>query len=163
MFIQNAFITSRLDNCNALLYGMPKFQIARLQRIQNLAARIVRRTPRLDHITPVLQALYWLPVQYRVQYKLLLLTFKALRGLAPPYISELLEPYTPSRQLRSAGQHLLVVPKTRYVTVGDRSFTKAAPVLWNSLPLCIRSCTSLCSYKQRTLLDWRLASEPIRL
>ena len=145
----HAFITARLNNGNALLYGVPKFQVARLQRMQNVAARVVTRTSRTDHITPVLKSLHWLPVQYRIQYKLLLLTFKALHGLVPSYLSDLLKPYLPSRQLRSASQHLLTVPKTRYVTVGDRSFTKAGPVLWNSLPLQLRSCAILNSYKQQ--------------
>jgi hypothetical protein len=145
----HAFITSRLYNSNALLYGVPKVQIARLQRIQNLAARIVTRTPKYDHITPVLKSLHWLPVVYRIQYKLLLLTFKALHGLAPSYIAELIVRYAPERQLRSASQHLLVVPKARYSTAGDRAFVRAAPVLWNSLPLNLRTCTGLNSYKRQ--------------
>lgn len=145
----HAFISSRLDHGNALLYGVPKYQVARLQRLQNLAARIVTRTRKYDHITPVLESLHWLPVDFRIQYKLLLLAFKALHGLAPPYISELLHPYQPNRNLRSADQHLLVIPRTKYVTVGDRSFAKAAPTLWNALPLKNRSCPSLNSFKQQ--------------
>ena len=81
--------------------------------------------------------------------RLLLLTFKSLNGLAPSYLSGLLQPYVPGRALRSADQHLLTVPKTRYVTVGDRSFAKAAPTLWNALPLTVRSCKSLNSFKRK--------------
>lgn len=146
----HAFISSRLDLGNALLYGVPKSQIARLQRLQNLAARVITRTPKYNHITPVLKALHWLPVEFRIQYKILLLTFKAVHGQSPQYIAELLVPYTPPRKgLRSANQHLLVAPRTKYVTVGDRSFAKAAPTLWNSLPFTVRSSKTLGSFKHQ--------------
>ena len=81
-----------------------------------------------DHITPVLKDLHWLPVHWRIQYKVLLLVYKTQHGLAPSYISQLLEPYRPSRVLRSAtDSHLLLEPTTRSFW-GDRAF-KAAPVL----------------------------------
>lgn len=145
----HAFVTARLDNCNSLLLGMPTTRIARLQRMQNMAARVVTRTRKTAHITPVLYALHWLPVDYRIQFKVLLLTFKALNGLAPTYLVELLQPYHPARQLRSASQHLLVVPPTRFSTVGDRAFSNIAPKLWNDLPPALRSCTSLNSFKDQ--------------
>jgi hypothetical protein len=145
----HAFVSSRLDNCNSLLLGIPKVQTDRLQRIQNMAARIVTRTKIRDHITPVLYKLHWLPITHRIQYKVLLLTFKALNGLAPSYLSDLIEPHQPARQLRSAAQHLLIVPRTRLVTVGDRAFMNAAPKLWNGLPIALRSCTILDTFKRQ--------------
>jgi hypothetical protein len=145
----HAFVTARLDNCNSLLSGIPKIQLDRLQHIQNMAARIVTRTKKHDHITPVLASLHWLPIRFRVQYKVLLLTYKALNGLAPPYLAELLQVYQPTRQLRSASQHLLTVPVARYVTVGDRAFSNNAPKLWNSLPLEVRASTSVGSFKTK--------------
>ena len=72
----HAFITCHLDRCNSLLYGLPDTLIAKLQRIQNSAARLVTRTRGHDHITPVLCNLHWLPVKYRIIYKILLLTYK---------------------------------------------------------------------------------------
>ena len=72
----HAFVTARLDNGNSLLLGITKTQMARLQRVQNMAARIVTRTRSCGRITPVLHSLHWLPVSYRIQCKLLLLTFK---------------------------------------------------------------------------------------
>ena len=86
----HAFISSKLDYCNALLYGLPKYVVERLQRIQNSAARVITFSRKFDHITPVLVDLHWLPVYYRVIFKMLLLTYKALHGLAPTYLSDLL-------------------------------------------------------------------------
>ena len=79
----HAFISSKLDYCNSLLYGVPKFQLQKLQHVQNAAARLITQSCKYDHITPVLINLHWLPVEYRVKFKLLLLTFKALNELAP--------------------------------------------------------------------------------
>lgn len=76
-----------------------------MQRIQNCAARLVARQPRTAHICPVLKELHWLPVEQRVTFKVLLLTFKALNGLVPLYLSQLIVPYSPTRNLRSASKH----------------------------------------------------------
>ena len=99
--------------------------INKLQIIQNAAARIVTFTKKTDHITPLLCKLHWLPVQYRIIFKILLLVYKGLNGLAPAYISELLHYRTSSRLLRSASKRLLSIPKT----YGDRAFSAAGPKL----------------------------------
>jgi hypothetical protein len=145
----HAFVTSRLDSCNSLIYDLPESYLAKLQRIQNTAARLVARTPRSDHITPVLHSLHWLPVKQRTIYKILLLAFKAQHQLAPQYISELISHYTPVRSLRSSSKGLLTIsvrPSTKFY--GNRSFAFAAPSLWNNLPLNIRSADSLVIFKR---------------
>ena len=81
----HSLVTSRLDYGNALLYGITTALMCRLQKVQNSAARLVTRTRKHDHITPVLFSLHWLPVEYRCQYKLLTYTYKALHGTAPEY------------------------------------------------------------------------------
>ena len=130
----HAFVTSRLDSGNALLSNMPDQDIQHLQRIQNISARIIERTRRTSHITPILHNLHWLPMDKRTHFKILLMTYKALHGLAPSYISHLLVQYTPRRTLRSQNQHLLHIPRARTQTYGHRSFSFIAPTLWNNLP-----------------------------
>ena len=90
------------------LYGLPDSHIAKLQRIQNSAARLVTRTCFHDHITPVLQKLHWLPVRYRIMYKILILTYKCIHGLAPLYLQELIQEYKPTRNLRSSSKLNLI-------------------------------------------------------
>jgi len=140
----HAFISSRLDYCNSLLYGLPLNLIQNLQYVQNSAARLVARRKKYDHITPVLYDLHWLPVLHRIQFKILLLTYKILHGLAPRYLIDLLD-----LSSRSRSSSILVVPKTNKVNYGDRSFAKAAPVLWNNLPLYIKQSPNVSIFKSR--------------
>ena len=79
----HAFITSKLDYYNSLLYGLSTVHINKLQRVQNAVARLVTTTSRICHITPILKDLHWLPIKYRTEFKIVLLTFKCLHGLAP--------------------------------------------------------------------------------
>ena len=143
----HAFITSRLDYGNSLLSGIPDYQIYRLQRILHIAARIVTLSPASHDITNVLQNLHWLPIKQRIRYKILLLTFRALQGTAPEYISELLVYYKPEKNLRSAEKDLLVVPKTNLITAGDRAFSAVAPKEWNKLPHHIKTSKTLGAFK----------------
>ena len=89
----HAFVTSKLDSYNSLLYGLPKYCIQKLQSVLSAAARLLTYTSQYDHITPVLAELHWLPVEKRIIFKILLLTYKALHSQAPIYISELLVNY----------------------------------------------------------------------
>ena len=104
----HSIVIGRLDYCNSLLYKVPAVHMSKLQRIQNSAARLVCSTPRFNHITPVLFSLHWLPVAYRIEYKILVLTFKAAYQLAPSYICNLVELKEKCKyQLRSSEQLLL--------------------------------------------------------
>ena len=136
----NSLVTSRLDYCNAPLHGVPKVSLNRLQNLQNTAARIITRTSRYDHITPVLKELHWIPVTHRVDFKILVHVYKALHNQSPIYVKDLLELYQPARYLRS--------PKTRTVRYGDRCFSSVAPKLWNALPVIIRDAKSLDVFKR---------------
>ncbi len=113
-------------------FHLPSTKILkRLQILQNTAARLLTGTKRFDHITPVLASLHWLPVCLRVDFKILLLTFRALHGLAPDYILDLSAPYAPNCNLGSLNRGLLFIPESRLRTKGDKAFVTRAPKLWN--------------------------------
>ena len=143
----NSAVTSRLDYCNILLYGINGYLVSQLQRCQNNAARIVSLWRKYDHITPVLKDQHWLPVEHRIIYKILLLAYKAQHGTAPPYLSSLLSPYKPGRSLRSEGKHLLTTPRYRLEGFGKRCFAHAAHSLWNTLPISIKCAQSTDTFK----------------
>ena len=110
--VVHAFVTSKLDYCNALLYGLPKYQLQRLQYmyVQNTAARVVLQMSRFQHITPVLCELHWLPIQYRIIFKILLLVYKALNGISPSYLAQKLHYCSHTRSMRSVSNELLMQP-----------------------------------------------------
>ena len=134
--VMQSLVMSRLDYCNALLIGIQQDLIAKLQRLQNSAARIVARTRKYEHITPVLIKLHWLPIKFRIQFKVLLLVYK-----------ELLVPYKPRRHLRSEAKGLLDEPRTR-LKFGDRDFSISASRLWNDLPQQLKDSTSCQAFKK---------------
>ena len=142
----HAFVSSRLDNCNSLLAGLPDKELDKLQRVQNAAARVITLTRKYAHITPVLYNLHWLPIKQRIAYKILLLTFKIIHGQAPSYLSELIAAYNPPRSLRSESQKLLCEQPGRTATYG-RYFAAVAPKLWNSLPYSIKDSGTIDQFK----------------
>ena len=144
--VVNAIITSRLDYCNALLYGTSVVNVACLQQIHNSAARLILRRPRTDSARPLLQELHWLPVARRVDFKILVLTYKAMHKEAPVYLCELVHPYQPTRALRSASSNSLDV-KCTCTKARSGSFAVAVVSLWNTLPNFIKTCDTLASFK----------------
>ena len=152
--VVHSLVSSRLDYCNSVLSGVTDRNIRKLQKVQNAAARIIHKVPKMMHVTPILQRLHWLPIRQRVEYKLLLLAFKAVNGIAPEYLSSLLKRYCSVRQLRSSSQELLFVPKSKLKSFGDRSFSVKVPGLWNELPHNLKCLSSIEEFKKclKTLL-----------
>ena len=144
----SAFVLSRLDYCNGRFVNCPAEIIGKLQRVQNNAARLILRVPRSDHMTPHLRTLHWLPIEARITYKIACLTYQAINQSGPSYLSDLLTINTPARSLRSSADTLtLVIPPTNTILFGERSFSFAAPSIWNTLPLSIRSSDSDSSFR----------------
>ena len=146
--LMHALVTSRLDLCHSLLYGIPQNVLKRLQSVQNTAARVVTLTGKREHITPILKGLHWLPGEQRVILKILLTTYKALNDLAPTYLSELVKQYAPTRNLISPTSNRVVSISYNLRTYGYRAFSSAVPVLWNELPQNVRCCGSLNEFKR---------------
>ena len=158
-----SFIATRTDltvsfcriNCIQIqyLYNCIDVQVFfnRLQRIVNTAARILCRIPKFGHISETLMDLHWLPVQQRVLFKVLILTYQAYHKTAPSYLCDLITPYSKSCNLGSNNQLLLAScqPRTKLKTYGERSFQHAAPNEWNNLQLIIRVSPSLAIFKNK--------------
>ena len=141
--LANSLVASKVDYCNSLYYGLPAASLDKLQRVQNSLARvIVPSVRRHDHITPTLKRLHWLPIRQRIIFKIASLTYKTLHNRKPSYLFQLLNPYVPTRNLRSLDKNLLTIPDIRSAN-GRRSFAFAAPTIWNSLPLQLRTCPTL--------------------
>ena len=134
-----AFVISRLDYCNSILAGLPKSSIVPLQRVQNVAARLIRALGPRDHVTSTMRDLHWLPLEQRIIYKLCSLMHLVNTGHSPQYLQELvtLTSDIPSRsRLRSAGNRRYETPATR-LKIGERCFSFAGPAAWNSLPAAL--------------------------
>ena len=148
-----SLVLSRLDYGNATLSGLPDYQYRRLQSVINAAARSILRLRWSDHVTPALMELHWLSAVDRVNFKVATLVYRCLHDLAPPYLASSLHRVTEldsRRRIRSSvDTNILLVPRSRLVTVGDRSFPVAGPRTWNNLPETVRSAPSLLSFKQR--------------
>ena len=147
--IMNCFVISRIDYCNSLLAGCPQYSLDRLQRVMNAAARMLCGAGSRAHVSHLLHKLHWLRVSQRIEYKLCLLVYKALHGLAPCYLTELCHTLTddPGRKyLRSAAHGDLDYPDTN-TKFGDRAFAVAGPHAWNNLPPDIRSTSSIDLFK----------------
>ena len=152
----HAFVSSKIDYCNSLLYNVPKYVLQKLQSVQNASASLITCSRKYDHATPVLFDLHWLPVNERIKFKILLLTCKALHQQAPTYIQDLVTRYSPLRTLRSSSS-LRTNPVIFNTKSSEyRAFTIAAPDLWNSLPDNIRSCDDLSTFKSllKTYLNY---------
>ncbi len=112
-----ALVIYRLDYCNALLAGLPSCAIKPIQMIQNAAAQLVFSEPKRAHVTPLLISLHWLPVTACIKFKTLMLAYRTATGSEPSFFNSLITIYIPSRSLRSAGEHRLVVAITERLKI----------------------------------------------
>ena len=127
----NALVSSRLDYCNSFLSWIAETDLTKLQRDLNRLARVVTKSPPFTRSVPLLRSLHWLPVKYRVHFKLCLLIYRALHEEQPVYLRSLIATSLASCSLRSNRGITLFVPRIRTNT-GARAFTSCAPSLWNN-------------------------------
>ena len=146
--IATSLIGSKLDYCYSVLFNVTEKEISKLQGVQNCLARVVTKSPRFCHITPLLKSLHWLPVCYRIKFKLCSLTCQALTSGQPVYIRNMLQLSRKVRILRSSDLDQLNVPRVR-TAVGSWAFSVAAHRLWNELPLEIRSAKTQFSFRKK--------------
>ena len=145
-----ALVCSRLDYCNVLLAGLPASATQPLQLIQNAAARLIFKQTKYCHITPLLRDLHWLPISARIRFKTLVLAYKAVHSIAPPYLQSMVSFQIPSRTLRpstSAGR--LIPPQLHGLRGHSRLFAYLAPKWWNELPPLVRTAESLPIFRKR--------------
>ena len=134
-----SLVLSHNNYFNSLFVGLPQYLIKRLQGVQNVAARSILRTPRSEHISPLIQNHHWLPVNRRTLHKVAALCHTSLSGSGPQNLSDLTHVYTPARSLRSSSDtHILSTPNVKLKSYGQRSFAYHSPTTWNSLPLALR-------------------------
>jgi Reverse transcriptase (RNA-dependent DNA polymerase) len=147
-----SLVLSRLDYGCATLAGLSRQQLDRLQSVLNAAARLVYSARKYDHVTSLLRELHWLRAPERIAFRQAVLVYRCLHGQAPQY---LVDEFTrvadveSRRHLRSATTTMLVVPRSRHSTIGDRAFPVAAARLWNSLPSSVTSSPSLPIFRRR--------------
>ena len=154
--VTHALVISRIDYCNALYMGLPLKSIQKLQLAQNAAARAVLGAPRRAHITPLLCELHWLPVCFWVQFKVLVITFKALHGMGPGYLKDRLVPIRSTCPTQACKEGMLRTRSTKeFHLVGSwrRAFSAVAPALWNILLPKVRQAPSLLDFR-RQLKTW---------
>ena len=141
LLVQN-LILSKLDYCNSVLANVPGYMIKKLQRVMNAGVRFIYDVRKRDHITPYLKRAHFLPVIYRIRFKLCLLVFKYFNNMSPEYINEMMIPHTPT--LRNGRDILMLnIPSNKQKTIYYQMC-----ISWNSLPLDIRKAETLINFKK---------------
>ena len=143
-------VLSHLDYANGILGGLPKSSLNKMQAVQNMAAKITLGKGKYDSVTSCLVQLHWLPIKFRIDYKIVSLVHKCLHGEAPPYLARMMEYMKPTRPgLHSEMDNTrLLVPKTSKKTFAARSFSVLGPTLWNELPRDLRKIVNYASFKK---------------
>ena len=148
----HASIHSIIDFCNGTYFALTKIQLGKLQKIQNAAVRLIqnlRGKERFQPITPFLKDLHFLPVIYRIKFKIALLTYKCINNIAPPYLSCLLKMRKPSCHMVRADNDFFMLqelPEPRCAKTKG-AFSYCAPKVWNSLPYSLRCMSEVESFK----------------
>ena len=145
--LATSLVSSDLDYCNSLLYGIADTELTKLQHVQNRLAHVVTESPPLACCVPLLHSLHWLPLKFEILFKINLLTYKTLNEKQPVYLHSMLAASLPSHSLRLNKGISVSVPRVKTNT-GARAFHSCASFLWNNLPLSVRSDISVTTFKK---------------
>ena len=146
----NNYIISRVDYCNSLYYNLPAYQLKKIQRVMNRAAKLTVGLPRRERITPVLFELHWLPIKARIIYKICVLTYIALTSGKPTYLADKLHRFETAGVLVRHSYDILRLAEPRANKhIGTRSFAHSAPRLFNSLPQELKKLNNLSKFKTK--------------
>ena len=168
--LMQALVLSRMDYCNSLLLGCSGYLLQKLQRVQNMACRVVCQCTKFEHISPFLADIHWLKVKERIDYKVLTIMHKCVNGQAPRYLTELLDAdaaVDPSlgqyvHNLCSNHMGYLRTTQSRLTQVHKQSFSSMGPRLWNDLPLHIRLIHNFSDFKAKLKTHlFRLSYGPV--
>ena len=140
-------VTSKLDYCNSLLHEIPAKDLQKLQHVQNCLARVVTKAPRFSRSIPLLKSLHWLPIKFRIQFKICTFVFRCLNDGQPSYLSSLLFSADSVKHLRSNNTNKLKEPRIR-TKLGARAFSVSGPTLWNLLPGHLRVAKNISSFRK---------------
>ena len=167
VLLANALVSSRLDYCNTLFLSLTDFELRRLQLVQNSLCRVVTHSSKFSPITPQLNKLHWLPVKYRVQFNIGLITYKILNQGQPAYLRGLIHPYTSSRNTRRSTPKLQFLQTPTFdrrvhksIKHFPNSFSHYAPVIWNFFPFRVRNSPSVASFRKHLKTHFFSSSFP---
>ena len=151
--LMHSFMSCCLDYCNSLIAGLPLCDLQRLQSVQNAAARLFGGVSKRGSVVPVHRDdLHWLPIKQRIDFRIGVLSFKAINGLAPQYLVEMFTPIAANpalRRNRSADRGDLIIQTVKNMSYGRRSFAISGTSFWNSLPVDLRRSSSLTEFKSK--------------
>ena len=147
--LAHALVLSKLDYCNSVLYGISAKDLQRLQKIENSAVRFIFGKGKKAHVTQLLKKVHFLPVEYRIMFKIALLTYKCVNNLAPSHLKELITIRKPTiKNVRlDTDYFLLECPPYPSLVNTEKAFSFSSPKVWNSLPFEIRSACSVTQFK----------------
>ncbi|XP_068246244.1 uncharacterized protein [Palaemon carinicauda] len=141
----------RLDYCNVLYYGLPNYNLRKIQNVFNRAARLIKGLSPRERITPTLIELHWLPIKARIIFKICVLTYQALKFEKPSYMRNMLKSFRPDTvvSLRHSDDPYRLEELRSRTNVGTRAFERSAPRIFNKLPLEVKQSLNCDVFKRK--------------
>ena len=143
-----AIVSSHMDYCNSVMAGLPMETLKPLQRIQNLAAKLVCKRNCWDSAMEALKSLHWLNIEDRIMFKVLCIVYRCVNKQGPQFLNEMFHRKEKTRTFRSNNQNYLDIPVTKSKSYGNRAFSVLGARVWNRLPLDIRNQPTLLSFRK---------------